>query len=374
MGLLGQNDLKQFLIPTGWDAGELSKYALKDGTTYQQLIADISAALEMANSQLFSDPRYASLMSLTTEMASEIRTGGGNGFQERTENQTADPQRGATIGSMLPLRSYDRGMGWTEDYLRKARRAQLDADISSLIYDVTDNVEKRLLTRFFSVAYNTIATAGIDAPFVDGTTVSLNYTPPPYDGQTFANTHTHFGRFADDATGRLAAINAGARHLAEHGYMAPFTAIIPQADLAAWSAVGSGRNVWVNPTWGITLQFPQTGSTVPAALANIDTEIYVGQFMTNDGPVNIWTTNRLPTDYLGMYKSYGANDQRNPLKMRYSDDFGPGAILRAKPQFSDFPLEYAVAIHEFGVGVGDRLNGYAAYFAGAGDYTAPTIS
>lgn len=375
MGLLGQNDLKQFLIPTGIDAGELTKYALADGTTYDQLITDIAAGLSMANSEMFSDPRYGGLMSLTTELATEIRNGGGNGFRERTENQSADPQRAATIGSMLPLRSYDRGMGWTWDFLRKARQSQIDADIAAVVYDAKDNFEKRLLERLFSNTYNTLATAGIDAPFVDGTTVSLNYTPPPYGGTTFTNTHTHFARLTDDATGRIAAMNNGARTLAEHGIPGPYTAIIPQADLAAWKALGSGANVWVNPSWDLNVQYLQTSSTnIPAAVASINAEIYVGVFISNDGPVWVWASSRVPTDYFAMYKTYGPMDTRNPLAVRYSEDLGAGVLLMAGEGFRKFPLEKADAIHEFGVGVRDRLAAYLVYFAGSGDYTAPTIS
>jgi hypothetical protein len=75
-----------------------------------------------------------------------------------------------------------------------------------------------------------------------------------------------------------------------------------------------------------------------------------------------------------MYKTYGPMDARNPLAVRYSEDLGAGVILMAGEGFRKFPLEHATAIHEFGVGVRDRLAAYLVYFAASGDYTAPTIS
>lgn len=62
------------------------------------------------------------------------------------------------------------------------------------------------------------------------------------------------------------------------------------------------------------------------------------------------------------------------MQQRHAKDLGPGAVLMRGEAFRQYPLEQAILIHEFGVGVGNRLNGYACYFATSGSYTSPTIS
>jgi hypothetical protein len=62
------------------------------------------------------------------------------------------------------------------------------------------------------------------------------------------------------------------------------------------------------------------------------------------------------------------------LRVRFASDLGPGAVLMRGEGFRQYPLEHAILLHEFGVGVGNRLNGYACFFAASGDYTDPTIS
>ncbi len=104
--MLGVNDLKQFALPRGWDAGELAKYALADGVTYEQLVDNIVAGLVVANDSLMNDPILGSLISLTTEAAIEYRDGTMGSMEERTEHAKADIRRGATTGHTLPLKSY----------------------------------------------------------------------------------------------------------------------------------------------------------------------------------------------------------------------------------------------------------------------------
>src|SRR5688500_1140429 len=146
MALLGVNDLKAFALPVGWDAGELAKYALADGTTYEQMVDTIAAGLAVANEGLINDPILGNMVSITAEVGLEYRSGAGNGMSERTEYQRADARRAATSGHTLPIKSYDRSLGWTFDFLRKARAAQLEADIADALYDVRDNWERQLLS------------------------------------------------------------------------------------------------------------------------------------------------------------------------------------------------------------------------------------
>jgi len=55
MATLGPNDLKQFALPSYWDASYISKYQLASGETYEQFIADVTAALAMQNAALAAE-------------------------------------------------------------------------------------------------------------------------------------------------------------------------------------------------------------------------------------------------------------------------------------------------------------------------------
>jgi len=365
MALLGINDLKQFALPVGWDGGELAQYALADGTSYEQMVDGIAAALTVANQGLLNDPVWGGLLAITEEIGIEYRDGNTGGMSVRTEYQKADVRRASTSGHTLPIKSYDRALGWTFDFLRKARAAQLEADIADALYDMRDNWEAQLLTRFFSDAENAVGN-GYDVPFVAGSGGNVLVTPPPYAGQTFANTHTHFDRKA--TTDRAAALNAGAKHLWEHGIFGPYNAIVPFADIATYTALGN----FIKPDRGV--EYVSVGSNAPYAQAVLEDERFIGLYESDYGLLRLWITPHLPTNYLGIYKPYGLNDPRNALRVRFARDLGVGAVLMRGEGFRQYPLEHAIVLHEFGVGVGNRLNGYACYFHSSGGYTSPSIS
>ncbi len=367
--VLGVSDMKRFAVPSGWDAGELVKYELADGTTYDDLVADIAVMLQEVQADIESNPQYGSLVSFTTEQALEYQNGTGTtGMEERTENRSADPRKSKTIGHMLPLQSFDRQMTWTWDFLRKARRAQIDSDLISAKYDVEDEWQRRVLKRFFSSAENQQGSSGYDMPLANASS-TVAYTPPAYNGKTFASSHTHFARVA--AASRATGLEAGILSLREHGIMGPYVGILPQAYTATWAALSN----WVKPDRAIN-HF--NGATDLMTLG-MSEEMFVGAYNSQYGLIYMWETPRLSADYIGVYKTFGTNDPRNPVAIRYSEDLGAQPILMAGETRRQFPLENATIIHEYGVGISGaermaRLNGYAIKFDSSGDYTDPTIS
>ena len=366
MPVLGIADLKQFALPLGVDASEIARYQLADGTNYDQLLNDISAALALTGNSILNDPIYGSLIGETTEMMKEYRQGAGTtGMQVRTEYTRADPQRGATIGHMIPLKRFDYTLGWTADFLRYARRGQLDADIQDALYGVVDNAQRSILTRFFTTTENQMGSSGYDVPFVKGAGTVL-FTPPPYNGQTFANTHTHFDRQTTSA--QATTLKAGAKTLWEHGITGPYMAIIPFADITTYTALTG----WIKPQRGI--EYVRTDSAANFGVLPMDDQAFIGAFETDNGIAYCWASPRLPTNYLGMYKSYGTNNPNNPLALRYAPDFGAGPVLMRSPAFRMTPLEQVDFWHDIGIGMNNRLNGYACYFNAAGSYVDPTIS
>lgn len=361
---LGPNSLQQFVLPSYWDAASIEKYRLADGTTYAALIADIQQALSLADSVVLSDPLYSGLIGpITTDLASEYPVGSTNGFQAHTEYGEPDAKRGATTGDMIPIQAFDRGLGWTWDFLRKARRAQLDADIQSAIADRKAIFQKAVLTRLFKSTYTAVGSTGRAMPLADGGTADSAYVPiaNPDRVAAFTNTHTHV---VDPNGITQALVQAEVGNLWEHGYDPPYDLLAAAADAAAWVNQ-------TNLTGFVARSDPLIRYGMAANLADVGAD-YLGVIDTQYGAVRVRVTGRIPTKYWTVYKSFGSLDPRNPLVVRVSPDFGFNAVLMPSSAVQTDPLQRAKIFLEFGVGVANRVGAVVAE-NDAGAYSIPTI-
>lgn len=365
MATLGPNDLKQFAIPATWDASYLRNVQTAEGETYDQLVSDIAAGLSVANGALLNDPLYGSLVSTTDQLTAEYRTGSANEFQPHAEYTPPDAQRGGVTGGMLPLLPWDYKFSWTWDMLRKARRSQIDGDIAAGLEGLKNRVQKSILTRLFKNTYDAVG-SGRSVPLADGGTADSTYIPPakPERGGTFLSTHTHF-KFLNGIT--QANLETALASLWEHGHDAPYDMVISYLDLGAWSTVANVTG-WVNLVQpGVVV-----GSATP--IANLADTSYVGAITTKYGVVYVRASGRIPTAYWAVYKSYGNQDNRNPLVIRESPTYGTGAVLLAGDHIRTYPLENAILFTEFGVGVQDRVGAVAAFNTAGGAYVIPVIA
>lgn len=365
MSLLGPNDMKQYALPGTFDAAYLTKLALVSGETYAQLLQDITEGLAIQNAALISDPLLASLISETTEASSEYRVGVSNGFQDHTEYGLPNAQRAAVTGTMIPLLEKDRALSWTWDFLKKARRSQIEADIASAMADIVDLYQKLTLTRLFKSTYDTVGSSGKAVPVADGGTADSAYIPinHPDRASAFAYTHTHLGR-QDGFT--QTTLEVGVAHVWEHGHDAPYELLVSLTDIADWT---NTTNVTGYVAKGDALI--QLGTLTNVALVGDD---YIGVIKTKYGACRLRATARIPTKYWSVYKSYGALDQRNPLVLRENPNYGVGAILLAGDHIRQFPFENAMLYAELGFGVQDRVGAYICYSHDDNAYVDPTIS
>lgn len=366
MATLGPNDLKQWALPAGWDAARLENIRLASGETYAALINDIAAGLAMANGTLLSDPIMGSLMTVNPELTVEYKTGVSNGFEDHTEYGTPDAKRAATTGHMLEPIGKDRKLEWTFDFLRKARRSQIDADIASAMQDLRDIWQKTGLTRVFKSTKTTVGSAGFSAPVADGGTADSTYIPynNPERASAFAYTHTHLG-LLDGIT--QANLETQVAHLWEHGFDAPYDLLVAQADLASWSNTTNVTG-WVKRADGLI----RYGNQVD--LAAIDAS-YIAVIETSTyGPVRVRATARIPTNYWAVYKSFGQGDARNPIRVAPSPNFGLGAVLLAGDHIRTYPLENALLMLEYFIGIQDRAQIVLCKNASSSTYSDPTIS
>lgn len=367
---LGVKDLKNVALPGAWDGNELARLRLRDGTTYESLVRDIDSALGIVNAGLNSG-YLGRLTSLTSEPAIEYRTGGGNGFEDHTELTQPDRKFAETTGHMLPLKMRDRAMGWTADFLRQARRAQIDADISSLVEDAVDIYEKSIWTRHFKLAEETgkalgLGATGVSVPFADGGNGTIAFTPPPRPDRlinAFSAAHTHFLVLNGITQANL---ETAVGHLWEHGVDAPYELVVSLADLGDWQN-----------TTNVTGFKPKADAIVQYGglddIALVESEIYQGAVLTKYGSVRIYANARIPTGYWSVTKSYGAGDVRNPLRVRYDDVYGFGVKLIVN-QVTLYPFTAAIGQFEFGVGVSDRVAAVLVENDSSGTYASPTIS
>lgn len=372
MAILGFGDLKDTALHALWDEATLLGVELAEGTTLDQLAGEIQTALGGVNSYLLSMPHYSALFAVQDDPAVEYAVGNlGNGFKEATEYGVPDPQRGKTTGHTLPLKSWDRSLGWTQMYLRKARMVRLEADIKSAIADGPTHFQQRLLTQMFRGTGQTVGTTALaSSPFADGGTANSSYVPPDSpSGETFLYTHNHYLGYSTSGitatTFDLSAVNVAVEHLQEHGHASPYDMLIARADIGDWNAIDN----WKPPNWsGITYH----SSAVERASFG-DVEQYFGAIETDLGIVRVWESPRLPTYNFAVYKSYGAGDPRSPLRVNIHPKIGFGYKL-VPGNYVNSPVDLLVIYSEFGVGVGEDRCAAVIVDIEASSWTVPTIS
>ncbi len=371
--VLGPMTLLNKALPIGVDGARLAEWAMRDGVTYAQLAQQVALALGDANQALIA--KWGWLFFITEELMMEYENGGTvNDMDELTDVDKPVAIHGTTIGHMLPLRYYGQGIGGSKRYFRDVRSAQIRAAISAIVKRGVNRFEKRLLTRFFDSDEEAIGSAGYSVPFVHSTGGAVDYQPPQYDGKTFLSSHDHFVGY-NSATPKTFAdvLNGGAEHLAEHGHMAPFTALVSRTDIATYGALTKFVEIVDNVISVIDRGGTSSG---PQYFTNGQRDLgRIGYFQSDSGLIELVASARIPTGYTGMTKSYGQLDSRNALAVRVHPARGFGlAVVPETTNDIEFPVKQLDVDLEFGVGVGmDRTNGFCGYLVSGGTWTDPSI-
>lgn len=363
MANLGPRDTKDLVLLTGWDATELKKHQLQDGTTFATLVGDMNAALGAVNAELYNDPLWSSIASYQDMPEVEYRVGSSNGFKRFTEYGQADAQRGDTEGHMLPLVPFDRKLGWTWNYLRKARRSQLDADIQDAIKDIRDLYRVQLLTRVLkrgddSGEYYGLGSSGYSTGFATAAaSTAVDYTPPAFGGTSFTSDHEHYVGIAGGAFTAAVFTDANSE-LKEHGHNPPYDFWIGGSD----EATVKGLTGFVG-TASSLIAYNDT-----AALANFgggnQVDMNGSYYIGTISDFRVRVVPGIPQYYGFGFKSYGANSQRNPVRIRLQKGImRPAVVAMPDPRAGNgaYPLQFMMLFTEFGVGVADRTNGTARY-------------
>lgn len=371
--VLGPLTLQNKALPSGVDGARLAQWAMRDGVTYGELVNQVSLALGAINERLVA--KWGFLFSITEEISMEYEDGTANAeMDELTDIDKPVAVHATTIGHMLPLRYYGQGIGGSKRYFRDARSAQVRASISAIARRGLNRFERLLLQRFFSNAEEAIGAAGYSVPFVRGTGGNIDFLPPAFDGVAFATSHDHFNGYNVSTPLTMQDVLEGlAVELAEHGHMAPYTALVSRADIALFAAL-SRKVVLVEDA----LQILRGGATSgPEFYARGTMTLErIGSYQSSVGLIELMASGRIPTGYVGLTKSYGQLDERNALAVRVHPQRGFGlAIVPETAIDDDFPIKQLDVDFEFGIGVGmDRTNGTIGFLVAGGTYANATIT
>jgi hypothetical protein len=371
--VLGVQTLQNLALPTGWDSTKIAQWALRDGITYGELANTLALALADFNQEMVND--WGWLFSLTEEIAMEYEQGGSvTEMPELTDIDTPPTVHGTTIGHMIDLKAYGRGIGGSKRYFRDARSAKINAAISTLVRQARWRFEKKMLTRWFTNTENAIGSAGYDVPFVRGTGGNVDYAPPAFDGEAFTTSHDHYLGVDSDSYGYDGVLDQLAETLQEHGHNPPFTAMVSRTDVASYLALTNFVEV-VDP---VVQMVDRAGASSGNQFFAVGQRAFglLGYYQGEYGLVEVRFSARIPTTYAGMCKSYGALAAQNPLAVRVHPEVGFGAyVVPETTPDDDYPVKQLSVEMEFGVGVGmDRTNGAAAFLDSDGSWSNPTIS
>lgn len=367
-------------LPTGVDPTRLAQWRLRDGVTYQQIRNRLATELTALNAELLQS--WGDMIYITELDYLEYRNGGSIAdMPDITDLDRAEATKASTIAHSIDLRVKGDGVGGSERFWRDARAAVIKANLDEKKQKGRQTIEKAILTRATNDGDNLVGSSGYDTAFANAS-ATFSYTPPAYGGNTFDSTHTHFVGYNSASLDHGDMVNGLAKHVAEHGHTGMLKALVAEADIASYYALGDR---FIQPTAGQTTIIDRGGqsSGVTSMFSNDDYGMrppggsyYVGKYLSDAGVVRVYGTARIPTGYAFVYNAYGINDERNSLAMRVHPTVGFGFYIKETPsEGTTYPIKHIQVEIEYGLSVNaGRTNGAAGYLVSGGVWVDPTIA
>jgi len=369
MAVLGPRLASDLIFAVGgMDAGRILNFQNRNGLNPQEIIARAAAAVGGVNQAIME--RWGGLTYMTNDTFARYRAGTSGSARKtprKTEAAQSDPIQGQLSGHMLPIGDFEDALAWSDEYLRDAYEAQIDADLQEVADNFRYRVEADFINRVLSNAENAIG-GGYDVPWAIGTGTNVNFIPPPYLANNFTTSHTHFQVHTGTTAADLLALrDQMIKTMVEHGFNQTMTQYISLADVDSWAAVTGF--VSINPG---NITVVQGGSN---PLSYVGGEVngvpgkLIGYFKTNLAVVEVRYHELIPTGYTFMTQSFGVNNVNNGIAVRIHPlslngtpgMFGmyPDVVVTNSltPRLKGINLK---ATH--GIGVNRRLNGVAGQF------------
>lgn len=349
-------DTQYIDFPANVDVAYIQGLRNAAGVEFPRLLREIDSRISALNGGL--DPFVASIIFDTTEPVSEIAIPPRFDVDESSEYTVARPQYAEGQAHALPIRPYDVSLEFTEDGLNAMRMERILLQVEGVLGGYRALYRRKALERLFSNATVRVdkKTVMLSPGFAGSGTGGDAFNQPYPSGAPLPGGYTHYYRAASAA---VAATLTLMRDQLKKWQAGPFDLVgsaaaiaLVTADVARFVSAGS----------------PLVRRAASNSEALVDPNEYLGVW---DNDVRV----RLPIDdftelNLAMYKSFGVRNPRNPLAWRYDPDKGRGAYLRYR---SFFPLDQAIVLQRFGIGVNNRTAAALAFFAASGAYTPPVI-
>lgn len=346
----------------GIDQAYIQALTTESGLQFGDLLGRVNAAMATVNSR--RDPLIASLIFETTSEVGKTRRTTRKFVQRGGEYTVARPQRGQAIGYMLPIYPHEIGTGWTERGLKRMHPDTLDGELQDVIDAWQQIYIGETLDRFFSATEIPVDNALTNAtsPGFAGSGTGNNVFKGIFpDGTPIPGGYTHYARLPYTAAGVL---DAGLRTYHDQikkWHMPPFDLI--------------GTEAAINQLRTSSTMFVEASSSLVAAGANtdralVDGTIYVGVW-NGDTRVRMGIPQLGSTLHLAMYKTYGNFAAGNPLAWRTYADDSRNVVTKSRALY---PLDEAISMQDFGIGVSDRVAAALFYLNDTGGaYLPPTV-
>jgi hypothetical protein len=376
--ILGARALIDNALPSTIDTSYVMNFEMQEAMRPEEVITMAATTIGEANEYLMET--YGGLVYVTEKLWSTYKMG--NGSRRMTpkgsEFVEEDGDHSEKTGHMLFLEDYKDATAWSRDYLERAIREDLRGDVIDKRDDWINRVDYDVMTAMFRSSEVTVG-AGWSAPWAIPTGTNTNFIPPQWMTNSFDTNHTHFVRVnaAPDGTNVLTALETGARHLAHHGHTGRKVAYVGDT-IADLITASTDKRVAIQYPVEFTLTAGNSGapiSTIRGQLEGVPGEI-IALVTTKSGLVEVRRHDRVPAGYIWIGKSYGRDNQKNPLAIRVYPGKGFGLTVNPQIDRSINPtLDRVMFKGTHGVNVNDRTAGVAIQIASGGTtYEEPTIS
>ena len=352
----GYIDTQNIDFAVGQSESRLRNMQNRLGINFSEFYTRLDGALTALNSS--PDPTVTSLITRTD--SDRVATGatGSKVWQRGGEYSIVRPQKGGSAGHLLPLYHYAMSLGFTAEALQVMTVDRFQAEIASAIQGIARGQRADVLERLFQNTENVLDGDGVGASpgFAGSGTGSNVYAGPLPPGAGSLNLYARV-----DSAGLDAQIKTYQQNLNFFHGSGPLDLLTSSAGLALVTALPGFVAA------GSALVRAAVGSTEAMVDANEYVGVLNGNIRVRHADAQISGTG------IAIFKSYGANDVRNPLAWRFSPIWGDGAIVNDRDLF---PLANAEISQYYGVGVNNRAGAALIAVAASGTYAAnaPTVS
>lgn len=353
--MFGYLDTQFIDFAEGQSASRLADLKNRLGYTFADFIRALDGAVGSLNNA--NDPLIAALTYRSEE--DTVSQDGANGkVMTRGAEYTAPrPQRGVGGGWLLPLYRSWIGLGFTRERLQTITPGQFQREVAQTVQAFQRGQRADVLERLFDSGEWPLDDDGNGAsPGFAGSGSGTN----AYGGPNPPGVSSGFTLYASTTSANLgSALKTFIGYLKTYA-AGPFDLIGPESAIAAVTALPDFIAA------GSPLIRPAQGTAEALVDANSYLGVYNGIVRVHMAEAQLSGANTL-----AIYKTYGPNDNRNPLAWRTSPIFGANAFVEDRTLF---PLAEAILLQHYGLGVRNRVGAACLTIQASGSYTAPTVA